>query len=380
MKPTTNILIACMLTCGVSAADEWRGHLGGPIVEAAFDKQSTSLQRSPLTRERMADEAQACAAFVNAYELSRDVRYRDRAKETADFLVANANLAGDGIPGWGPKLDEGYGFCPDQDDFKSKNLWDTTRALDCLLKVGEMEPSNRVYLDVATRAIDGWPSIEKRLSNDGPYSSQGMRFYFKNAQSCARKYVKNTNIAMGEALFRLARQSGEPRYRELAEQVVNAEQWEILTRQNFGYHGAMIYVEPTDPQNQEVLKHERPRVETDGQHNIVCRSQNPDPSCWNHLAFEAYALYQVQLLSGRDLSDPIAKIMALYRASPFGDAQRFDWGGKDTPTHITAYNCYLRNSGPAVYRDECLRALEHGPRGPMIFYSLVPDDLIGRRR
>jgi len=110
--------------------------------------------------------------------------------------------------------------------------------------------------------------------------------------------------------------------------------------------------------------------------DIVCRSKKPDPSCWNHLAFEAYELYQVQLLSGRDLSEPIWKIMKLYRGSPLGDTSRFDWQGSASPTHITAYNCYLRSSGKAVYREECLRALAHGPAGAMIFYSLIPDDLV----
>jgi hypothetical protein len=374
------LLGVSVFVCGFGTSNDWRRLLGSPVIEAAFDKQSESLLRPALTRERMADEAQACAGFVNAYQLSGDARYKARANETADFLVANANLAGDGIPGWGQKLDVGYGFCADHDDFKGKDLWETTRALDCLLKVSEIEPSHSVYLDLARQVVDGWPSIERRLPNDGPYAAEGMRFYYKNAQSCARKYVKNTNIAMSQALFRLAHQSSQARYRELAQQTLNAEQWEILTRHNFGYHGAMIYVEPNDPQNQEVLKHERPRVVTDAQGNIVCRSQNPDSSCWNHLAFEAYALYQVQLLGGRDLSESIAKIMALYRTSPFGDTRRFDWAGKDTPTHITAYNCYLRNSGPTVYRDECIRALDHGTRGSMIFYSLVPDDLVGHRR
>jgi hypothetical protein len=38
------------------------------------------------------------------------------------------------------------------------------------------------------------------------------------------------------------------------------------------------------------------------------------------LAFEAYELYQLQLLSGRDLADPIEKIMSIYRASMLGHA------------------------------------------------------------
>jgi hypothetical protein len=332
--------------------------------------------KSPLTQERMADESEACAGFVNAYKASRDPQYEQRARQIADFLVANSSLAGDGVPGWGPKLDQGYGFCPDKDNFTGKNLWDTTRALDCLLKVSEIESANSGYIELSKKVIDHWPSVEKRLPNDGPFASQGMRFYYKNAESCARKYVKNTNIAMGEALYRLAKLTGEKHYQDLGRQVLNAELWEIITRRNFGYHGAMIYVEPNDAQNRQVFEqHERSRVETDADGDVVCRSENPDPSCWNHLAFEGYALYQVQLLSGRDLSEPIWRIMKIYRTSPLGDTRRFDWGGKDSPTHIAAYNCFLRNSGKTIYRDECLRALAHKGHSSMIFYSLIPDDL-----
>jgi hypothetical protein len=355
-------------------SEKWTSVLGGPTFEQSFIRQSSRLENSPLTPEKMADEGMACAGFVNAYQVSHAPRYRRRAREIADYLVANSNLAGDGIPGWGPKLDEGYGFCPDKDNFQGKNLWDSTRALACLLKVSEIEPS-RAYVELAERVVDHWPSEEKRLAGEEPYASQGMRFYRKEPESCARKYVKNTNIAMGEVLFRLAKQTGEKRYTELGEQVLNSELWEILTRRNFGYHGAMIYVEPNDPQNREVLKKEQKKVEKDAKGNIVCRGDPPDPSCWDHLAFEAYELYQIQLLVGRDLSDPTGKIMSIYRTSPLGDTQRFPWEGGDSPTQITAYNCFLRNSGKDIYGQECRRALEHQATGSMIFYSLIPDDL-----
>ncbi len=283
-----------------------------------------------------------------------------------------------GFPVGVQNLTKAMDFALTKTIFRGKNLWDTTRALDCLLKVSEIESANSGsgYVELAKRVVDSWPSIEKRLPSEGPYASKGMLFYYKNSQSCARKYVKNTNIAMGEVLYRLAKLSGERHYSELADQVLNSELWEILTRRNFGYHGAMIYVEPDDEQNKKVLEKERTKVETDSQGNIVCRSKNPDPSCWNHLGFEAYALYQVHLLSGYDLTEPIWKIMKIYRTSPLGDTQRFDWQGPDTPTHITAYNCYMRNSGKAIYREECLRALEHKGTSSMIFYSLIPDDLV----
>ena len=375
---TAFLLSICVSTLAGPESESWMGVLGGPLFEQSFVRQSAGLMKSPLAPERLADEAMACAGFVNAYEASHDLRYRQRATEIADFFVANSNLAGDGIPGWGPKLSRGYGFCPDKDNFQGKDLWETTRVLACLLKVNEIAPSP-AYVEMAQKVVDNWPSEEKSLADDGPYAARGMRFYRKEPYSCARKYVKNTNIAMGEILFRLAKQSGEKRYRELGEQVLNAELWEILTRKNFGYNGAMIYVEPNDPQNRQVLKSEQAEVEKDAQGDIVCRSEKPDPSCWDHLAFEAYELYQVQLQSGQDMSDPIWKIMRIYRTSPLGDTQRFPWQGGESPTHITAYNCYMRDSGKAIYREECRRALEHNPSGSMIFYSLIPDDLVRSR-
>jgi hypothetical protein len=372
LSATLLLFLVARLLAGASGG-KWMNILGGPAFEESFARQSSKLLKSPLVPEKMADEATACVAFVNAYKASHDPRYRQRAKDIADFLVTNSNLSGDGIPGWGPEVDMGYGFCPDKGHYQGKNLWDTTRALNCLLKVSEIEPS-RSYVELAEKVVDHWPSDEKRL-NDGLYASRGMRFYRKEPEACARKYVKNTNIAMGEVLFRLARRTGQRRYEELGGQVLNAELWEILTRRNFGYHGAMIYAEPNDPQNRLVLEKERKKVEKDAKGNIVCRSENPDPSCWDHLAFEAYELYQVQLLSSMDLSDPIWRIMDVYRTSPLGDTRRFPWQGGASPTHITAYNCYLRNSGKAIYREECMQALAHNPSSAPIFYSLIPDDL-----
>jgi hypothetical protein len=338
-----------------------------PIVAELFDSQAARWLTQELTTDNMADAAQACAAFVNGFHLRHDPRFRDRAKQIADHLVANAFLAGEPEPGWGPRRDEGYGFCPDLDDFKGKNLWDTTRALDCLLKVAELDPADTTYVALARRAVDAWPSERRELPGEKP-----MRFYSKNAQACARRYVKNTNIAMGEVLYRLAKATGERSYRERADEVLDAELWEILTKKNFGYHGAMIYVEPDDAQNRVTLDKERRSVERDADGNTVCRSKRPAPPCWNHLGFEGYALYQAQLLSGRDTRAAIDRVMTVYRTSPLGDTQRFPWDGKESPTHVTAYNCYLRGAG-AIYRDECMRALSHKRSSAMIFYSLVPD-------
>jgi hypothetical protein len=191
-------------------ADSWVRVLGGPAFEEAFRQQAPGLPKSPLTPKRFADEALAAAAFVNAYKASRDPLYLNRAKEIANFLIDNSNLAGDGVPGWGPRLSKGYGFCPDADNFRGKDLWETTRALNAILKTHEVAPPP-AYVETARNAVDHWPSEEKRLAGQGPYASAGMRFHRKEPERCARRYVKNTNLAMGEVLYRLARQTGESR-------------------------------------------------------------------------------------------------------------------------------------------------------------------------
>jgi hypothetical protein len=260
LRYSTLVALAALLPVSAMAmADGWLRVLGGPAFEEAFREQVPGLLKSPLTPERFADEALAAAAFV-AYKASHDPLYLNRAKEVANFLISNSNLAGDGVPGWGPKLSKGYGFCPDADNFRGRDLWETTRALNAILKTHEVAPTH-AYVEMARNAVDHWPSEEKRLVNQGPYASAGMRFSRKEPESCARRYVKNTNLAMGEVLYRLARQTGERRYGDYAEQVLNAELWEILTRKNFGYHGAMIYVDPQVPQNQQVLKSEQRKVQ-----------------------------------------------------------------------------------------------------------------------
>ncbi len=351
--------------------------LGGQIFSDFFSKESAKFlepkqKQLLVSDDRFAEEAQTCSALVNAYKVTGDARFRDRAKTIADFLSANAYLAGDGTPGWGRKLTKGYGFFPDEDNFKGKDLWETTRALDCLIKYSGIDSANQTYLVLAQKVVDTWPSVEK--PHPELHRPRLMRFYYKNANPHARRYVKNTNIAMGEALFRLGALTNNTRNLELAQQTLDAELWEILVRHNFGYHGAMIYVEPNDGNNAQILADEKQKVETDQQGNIVCHRQNPDPSCWDHIAFEAYELYQVQLLAGRDLSDPIGQIMRHFRSTPLGDTQRFDWNAHVTPTAITAYNCYIRDLSDPIYTQECLRALEHNHTGAWVFYSLVPDD------
>jgi hypothetical protein len=220
-----------------------------------------------------------------------------------------------------------------------------------------------------------------------------MRWYAKSNEPCEIRYVKNTNIVMGEQLFRAYRLTQDPKYLQAGIKVLNSQLWDILTHRNFGYDSFMIYVNKSDPifaviaQDRDLKKvmHTNPGQPDD---IIYCKNPSADSSCWNHLGFEAYDLYQIQQLiydlapalfpvpdTQAAVADAIAKTMTAYRTSVFGMTATFPWASTESKTHITAYNCAQRFSSDSLSLSECTSALENSPQGGTIFYSLVPDGI-----
>lgn len=131
---------------------------------------------------------------------------------------------------------------------------------------------------------------------------------------------------------------------------------------------------------------------------IMCRNPNPldqksGASCWDHLGFEAYDLYTIGLLiadidgaqfpvptTQADVAAATASIMAAYRTSIFGNTASFPWTltSQVSPTYVTSYNCAQRFSQDQNAMSECLNALPLAGNGGSIFYSLVPDVLVGQ--
>ncbi len=360
--------------------------------------------------------ASACSAFVNIYRISGDPQYRDQARRIADWLVAsNDYLVANRDPnipylGWGPQSRTGYYNCSTVDNFHADDLWDTAASLRCLLKYSEVDPAgaNSTYLQRAQSIIDAWPYVDHAsadgnpntpgLANDGPYAAAGLRWYMKSNEPCENRYVKNTNIAMGEQLFRIYGLTGDPKYLDAATRVLATQIWDILQRQNLAYSSYMIYLDLSDPSYARMARdNESKIVHTDrGQPDDMLMCGPQDSSCWNHLGYEGFAMAVIQqLIQGldpalfpvpgtvADIAATIDSTMSTYRQSAFGNTAQFDWtwpaSGFESNTHITAYNCAQRFSPDPVYYSECVNALDHQNSGGTIFYSLVPDAILGRQ-
>jgi hypothetical protein len=78
-----------------------------------------------------------------------------------------------------------------------------------------------------------------------------------------------------------------------------------------------------------------------------------------------------------DVTAATAQTMSNYRISIFGNTATFPWG-LVSPTYVTSYNCAQRYSPDPSFMSECLSALPQAGTGGSIFYSLVPDALVGQ--
>ncbi len=395
--------------------------------------------------EEVADDL---SGFVNIYKLSGDSGYKDLAEFAAkwflawnDYLVANPNRD-PSIPYWGWHVESRQGYfnmdCaaahgfrldPKQptrsywvDGWQADEAWDTAAAVRGFLKYSEIDAAGTgsVYFQRAKTILDNWSFRDHSsddgnpdtlgLIGDGPYAAAGMRWYAKSNEPCEIRYVKNTNIVMGEQLFRVYRLTLDAKYLQAATRVLYTQLWDNITHRNFGYNSYMLYAyrpgtifaDVMAPDNESTTVTHLP----DG--TIVCKNPASGDSCWNHLGFEAYDLYQIQQLisdlapglfpvpsTQADVGTAINQTMSSYRSSNFGLMVDPATGnpvfvpGSTSPTHIIAYNCAQRFSDPnppdptlSSYTSECVAAVTKltnssgGPAtGGTIFYSLVPDGI-----
>lgn len=379
--------------------------------------------------EQVADDV---SGFVNVYRLTSNTDYKDLAQYAADWLAAwNDYLvlhADPSIPylGWGVDSREGwfnltcaasYGFRDGGDNrsyfvdgWRADEAWDTAATVRGLLKYSTIDPAGvqSAYFQRAKQILASWPlrdhtsgdgNPDVDLANDGPYAASGMRWYAKSNEPCEIRYVKNTDIVMGEQLFREYQLTQDPQVLQAATRVLYAQLWDIISHRNFGYNSFILYryrsgtifADVMVPDNESrTVVHINPGQPDE---TIVCKNPQADSSCWDHLGFEAYDLYLVQQLIANippdsfpvpgtpsDVATAIGQTMYYYRTSIFGDTSRFPWG-QSSPTHIVAYNCAQRFSGDQSFQNACVAALQSltdlhlGTTGGTIFYSLVPDAL-----
>jgi hypothetical protein len=408
------LLFVCTTLAGSSPAqptkssDKWQAKLGADVVfaetinkyliaAAATVKQLPDPQRPPAhdTWQPLAD---TCSALINVYRLSGDPAYRDQARRIADFLLrSNDYLVAHRDPalpylGWGPETREGYFQCKNVGGYHADDLWDTASAMRCLLKVAEVEeaPLESPYFQRAKQIADAWPYVD-RPSDDSPYGKAGLRWYRKSNEPCENRYVKNTNVAMGEQLIRIYRMTHEPQDLDRAMKTVNTQIWDVLIQHNLAYTSYMTYVDVSSDYAAQVAHNERKVIHSDrGKPDDEIHCSPQDSSCWNHLGYEGYAMFNIeQLISDipdsrfpvatmkTDVARTVQATMEEWRTSRFADTKKFNWSGPDSTTHITAYNCAMRFSGDG-FDKECRAALQHRKPSATVFYSLVPESLFVR--
>jgi hypothetical protein len=306
----------------------------------------------------------------------------------------------DYIAGNGP----GDTYADPQVLYGADEAWDTASAVRGLLKYSEIDDLgvSSVYFQRAQEILVGWP-FREHSSGDGnpetpdlasdpsPYAHEGMRWFRKSNEPCEIRYVKNTDLVMGEQLFRLYRLSRNRDHLEAAKRVLYAQLWDIVSHQNFGYnsfmtrdlaHAGNIY--------DRIAADDRASKTIDlPDGSIACLPGNS--SCWNHLGFEGYDVYLVQqIIRGpefvpgdfpvpnmdQDVAAAITQTMNRWQSSPYGDPSH--WVSASA-THLTTYNCALRFTDLSfsghTRLDDCKTALTHNPTGHTIFYALVPDGL-----
>src|SRR5262249_9464615 len=221
--------------------------------------------------------ADALSAYVNIYKISGDQSYAIQARRIADWFVAwNDYLVAHRDPmipyyGWGVETREGFynKTCAEAwgfpivnsrgdylvDHFRADEAWDSAAAVRGLIKYSEIAPDGTasVYFQHAQTILDNWPVSDHAsndgnpftpdLVNDGPYAGAGLRWLSKSNEPCEIRYVKNTDIVMGEQFFRAYKLTQEPRYLAGGVSVLNAQLWDIVTHRNFGYNSYMTRVD-----------------------------------------------------------------------------------------------------------------------------------------
>jgi hypothetical protein len=258
----------------------------------------------------------------------------------------------------------------------------------CLLKVAEVEsaPARSRYFERAKKIADAWPYMEHAPPSDGPYAAAGLRWYRKSTEPCENRYVKNTNIAMGEQLFRIFGVTGDAADLARAVKVLHTQLWDILTHHNLAYTSYMTYLDKSSAGYAEQAAHNDRKVRRDSDGTIRCGEK--DASCWNHLGYEGYAMFNIQQIiremadarfpvagTRGDIAKTVQMTMSAWHGSRFGDTARFDWAGTDSATHVVAYNCAQRFSADELFDRQCREGLRHRNTSATVFYSLIPESL-----
>ena len=266
----------------------------------------------------------ACSTLIAAYKISGDPVMKTKALQIGDYLVANKDLNQNGKVGWSIStvMDPFGDNTPNP--INTEYMFQTGRVINCLAELDEIS-SNQTYIDTAKQALaDSWS-----IGNYPSDCTNCFYYWYSYHPNDKNRYVRNTNLEMGQALAYVYKATKMEKYKNRAIQVLNAEINEI-NKNNYGYFGVRDQGYIANPQYESK------------------RSENHYPG---------HALYLYDMTRLLDIKDKDAYIIDYLnkwrdcwgRSMDFCPTENLNcagaWSGdieKCTNTY-TFYYCYVRN-------------------------------------
>lgn len=164
----------------------------------------------------------------------RAAQYRAYGVRIADFLVRYRDMDNDGKIGWGAS----FAWDAFQDNTvnpaHTEYAFQTPIVIYCLADAYEAT-SDDDYLVSSSWAINHFGAFG--TTNVSSSCSNCYYYWYSHSPYDKGRFVKNTNVLMGLGIARWAKIRNNSVYLNRANQIYNAEKWEIDTKKNFAYLG-----------------------------------------------------------------------------------------------------------------------------------------------
>ncbi len=175
--------------------------------------------------------ARAARVFA-ASDPARSRRYATVATQIADYLVQHDALAHDGRLGWGlPAAWDAFGDGTVNPRYQVY-AFQTALVSWALLDTYTIT-SDKAYLSTVERVMASYLPSSATSLGQGCHNCR--MFWYSTSANDAGRYVKNTNVLMGQVMALLYRITGKSAYRAIATEVYNEETYEIVQRGDYGY-------------------------------------------------------------------------------------------------------------------------------------------------
>lgn len=253
LNPNSVLVLAIAWCClalpsAVAQAQPATDKTAGASTREAFSSKANVLVSSAQRLSEQPDTehaaaAQTCLALAAAHRVKPSESTKTALTQLADVLVAQKDLNRDGRIGWGvPATREKKKSCPEPgmlDAFSdgtcnpvnTEYTFQTGLVVMCLAQAFEQTGESR-FRQTAIQALnDSWNVGQKPAG-----CADCFYYWYSYSANDFNRYVRNTNVLMGAAAAWAWKVSGEPKFRERANQIANSELRELKSG-NDGYFG-----------------------------------------------------------------------------------------------------------------------------------------------